>query len=112
MRGLKTNAELLLYARKDKRWQSVFIVGTNGITRKQDFLPLIESGNVTHETMQIVSEARTQIYSDTAVLTGRVTNNGHFKGQPFSADEWATAVFWRCERRWLCVLSHGTSAET
>lgn len=88
------------------------IIGTNGITRKQDFLPLVESGDLTHETMQLVSEARVQIYGDTAVLTGRVTNNGHFKGEAFSADEWTTDVFARREGGWLCVLSHITPAET
>lgn len=88
------------------------IIGTNGITRKQGFLPAVESGDLTHETMQLVSEARVQIYGDTAVLTGRVTNNGHFKGEAFSADEWTTDVFVRREAGWLCVLSHITPAET
>jgi ketosteroid isomerase-like protein len=84
------------------------IVGQNGITRKQDFLPFIESGDLTHEAMELVGEARVQIYGETAVLSGRVTNNGHFKGAPFSADEWTTDVFLRREGRWLCVLSHIT----
>jgi ketosteroid isomerase-like protein len=84
------------------------IVGQNGITRKQDFLPSIESGDLTHEKMELVGEARVQVYGETAVLTGRVTNNGHYNGVPFSADEWTTDVFMRCEGRWLCVLSHIT----
>ena len=88
------------------------IIGTNGITSKQDFLPFVESGDLTHETMQIIGEARIQIYGDNAVLTGRVTNNGHFRGEPFSADEWTTDVFVRREGRWLCVLSHITPVET
>ncbi|HEX8249610.1 MAG TPA: nuclear transport factor 2 family protein, partial [Pyrinomonadaceae bacterium] len=84
------------------------IVGQNGITRKQDFLPFIESGDLTHEAMELIGEARVQIYGETAVLTGRVTNNGHYKGAPFSADEWTTDVFLRRAGRWLCVLSHIT----
>ncbi|HEX8367025.1 MAG TPA: nuclear transport factor 2 family protein [Pyrinomonadaceae bacterium] len=84
------------------------IVGQSGITRKQDFLPFIESGDLTHETMELIGEARVQIYGDTALLSGRVTNNGHYKGAPFSADEWTTDVFMRREGRWLCVLSHIT----
>lgn len=84
------------------------IVGQNGITRKQDFLPSVESGDLTHETMELVGAARVQIYGDTAVLSGRVTNNGHYKGAPFSADEWTTDVFLRREGRWLCVISHIT----
>lgn len=88
------------------------IVGQNGITGKRDFLPLIESGELTHETMELIGEARVQVYGDSGVLTGRVTNNGHYRGEPFSADEWTTDVFLRREGRWLCVLSHVTPVET
>jgi len=84
------------------------IVGQNGITGKRDFLHFVESGDLTHEAMELIGEARVQIYGDTVVLTGRVTNNGHYKGEPFSADEWTTDVFLRREGRWLCVLSHIT----
>ena len=84
------------------------IVGENGMTKKSDFLAWVESGDLTHETMEMVGEARIQIYGDTAVLTARVTNNGHYKNQPFSADEWTTDVFRQREGRWSCVLSHVT----
>jgi ketosteroid isomerase-like protein len=82
------------------------IVGENGTTNKPDFLSWVASGDLTHETMQMVGEARIKIYGDTAVLTARVTNNGHYKNQPFSADEWTTDVFRQLENRWSCVLSH------
>ena len=84
------------------------IVGENGTTNKPDFLSWISSGDLTHETMEMVGEARIKICGDTAVLTARVTNNGHYKNQPFSADEWTTDVFRQCENRWSCVLSHVT----
>ncbi|MDQ3748893.1 MAG: nuclear transport factor 2 family protein [Acidobacteriota bacterium] len=86
------------------------IVGENGTTNKPDFLAWVESGDLTHERMEMVGEARIQIYGDTAVLTARVTNNGHYKNQSFSADEWTTDVFRRLENRWSCVLSHVTPA--
>ena len=86
------------------------IVGDNGATTKQEFLSWVASGDVTHEAMQSVSEPRVKIYGDTAVLTARVTNNGHYKGQPFSADEWTTDVFQRFPDGWLCVLSQITTA--
>lgn len=82
------------------------IVGENGTTGKTDFLSWISLGDLTHETMEMVGEARIVIYGDTAVLTARVTNNGHYKNQPFSADEWTTDVFQRRENGWTCVLSH------
>ena len=84
------------------------IVGENGTTNKPDFLLWIASGDLTHETMEMVGEARIQIYGDTAVLTARVTNDGHYKNQPFSADEWTTDIFRRRGENWSCVLSHVT----
>jgi len=87
------------------------IVGENGATNKPDFLSWISSGDLTHETMEMVGEARIRIYSDTAVLIARLTNNGHYKNQPFSADEWTTDVFQRREAGWACVLSHVTRAK-
>ncbi len=87
------------------------IVGENGMTNKPGFLSWVESGDLTHETMEMVGEARIQIYGDTAVLTARVTNNGRYKNQPFSADEWTTDVFRRREDRWSCVLSHVTPSK-
>ena len=85
------------------------IVGENGTTNKPDFLSWVSSGDLTHETMEMVGEARIKIYGDTAVLTARVTNSGHYKNQPFAADEWTTDVFRREESGWLCVLSHVTT---
>ena len=87
------------------------IVGENGTTGKADFLSWISSGDLTHETMEMVGDARIQIYGDTAVLTARVTNNGHYKNQPFNADEWTTDVFYRRENHWSCVLSHITQSK-
>ena len=84
------------------------IVGENGTTNKPDFLSWISSGDLTHETMEMVGEARIRIYGDTAILTARVTNNGHYKNQPFSADEWTTDVFRQLEGHWSCVLSQVT----
>ena len=84
------------------------IVGENGMSGKTDFLSWISSGDLTHETMELIGEARIKIYGDTAVLTARVTNNGHYQNQPFSADEWTTDVFRRSENGWTCVLSQIT----
>jgi ketosteroid isomerase-like protein len=84
------------------------IVGENGTTNKPDFLTWVASGDLTHEAMELVGEARIKIYGDIVVLTARVTNNGHYKNQPFSADEWTTDVFQQREGSWTCVLSHVT----
>jgi ketosteroid isomerase-like protein len=50
------------------------IVGENGMTNKPDFLSWISSGDLTHETMEMVGEARVKVYSDIAVLSARITN--------------------------------------
>lgn len=87
------------------------IVGPNGTTDRRAFLSSVASGDVTHQAMDLIETARVRIYGDMAVLVGRVTNNGHYKGQPFSADEWTTDVFLKRDGRWLCVLSHITPAQ-
>jgi ketosteroid isomerase-like protein len=80
------------------------------LSKKEKFLAVVASGDLTHETFkgEIISVRQ---YGDAAVLTGRVKNNGHYKGQPFSADEWTTDVFVKRNGRWLCVHSHITTAK-
>lgn len=86
------------------------IISERGITKKKDFLAVVTSGDLTHEAFkgEIISVRQ---YGDAAVLTGRVRNNGHYKGQPFSADEWTTDVFVRHNGTWLCVHSHITTVK-
>lgn len=86
------------------------IVGPDGTTSKADFLALVASGDLTHDMMRTASEPRVEIYDVTAVYTARVINSGHFRGQPFSADEWTSDVFVRHGTGWKCVLSHVTPA--
>lgn len=84
------------------------IVSDRGVTKKADFLAVVASGDLTHETFEgeIISARQ---YREAAVLTGRVRNNGHYKGQPFSSDEWTTDVFVKRDGTWLCVHSHITT---
>ena len=86
------------------------IVSATGITKKDDFLAVVASGDLTHESFKgnIVS---VRAYGDTAVVTGRVTNNGTYKSQRFSADEWTTDVFVKRDGQWRCVHSHITAVK-
>lgn len=86
------------------------IVSERGVTTKGKFLAVVASGDLTHETFkgEIISVRQ---YGEAAVLTGRVRNNGHYKGQPFSADEWTTDLFVKRNGTWLCVHSHITTAK-
>jgi len=84
------------------------IVSASGVTARDESLAVVASGDWTHETFcgEITSVRQ---YGDAAVVTGRVRNNGHYKGEPFSADEWTTDVFARRNDSWLCVHSHITA---
>jgi ketosteroid isomerase-like protein len=86
------------------------IVSESGIDPKERFLSLIESGVLTHSAMDLRTRPRVRVYGDTAVVTGRVTNTAHYQGERYEADEWTTDVFVKRRDRWLCVLSHITSA--
>ena len=87
------------------------IVSERGIAAKEHFLSFVESGALTHTTFDMVGDARVKIYGDTAVLTARVINTSFFNGQRFDADEFTTDVFYRNDRRWLCVHSHITPVD-
>jgi ketosteroid isomerase-like protein len=86
------------------------IVSEHGATKKEDFLAVVASGDLTHETFkgEILSVRQ---YGEVAVLSGRVRNSGKYKGQPFSSDEWTTDVFVKRNGTWLCVHSHITAVK-
>lgn len=86
------------------------LVSESGVSPKEHFLSVVESGELTHSAMDRVSEARIRVYGDTAVFTARVTNTAYHLGRRFDADEWTTDVFVKRDGRWLCVLSHITPA--
>ena len=85
------------------------IVSPTGVSDKRQFLSFVESGDLTHDAMDMIDgTARVRIYENVAVLTGRVTNTAHYKGEEFLADEWTTDVFVKRNGEWKCVLSHIT----
>lgn len=86
------------------------LVSESGMSSKEQFLSVVRSGELTHSAMGLVGDASIQLYGDTAVWTGRVTNTAHHVGRRFDADEWTTDVFVKRGGRWLCVLSHITAA--
>jgi ketosteroid isomerase-like protein len=87
------------------------IVSERGTSTKEHFLSFVKSGALTHSAFDMVGAPRIKIYGDTAVLTARVTNTAFFSGKRFDADEFTTDVFYKMDRRWLCVLSHITSVD-
>lgn len=85
------------------------MVSASGLTTKEQFLSVVESGALTHSAMDRVGGARVRAYGDTVLLTARMTNTAHYEGRRFDADEWVTDVFVRSEGRWVCVLSQITA---
>lgn len=81
-----------------------------GIVPRERIMNAIASGVLSHDTMT-KDVQRVEVYGDVAVVTGRGTNTGKFRGEPMSADEWVTDVYRRVDGRWLCVLTHLTPAE-
>jgi ketosteroid isomerase-like protein len=86
------------------------IVSESGISDRDSFLALVESGELSHSAMDVVGEPRVRILGDVGIVTGRVTNTAFYGGRRFDADEWTTDVFVRQAGRWRCVHSHITSA--
>lgn len=72
---------------------------------REAILQAIANGLLTHDSMtkQVV---RASVYGDMAVVTGRGSNTGTFRGAPISADEWITDVYRLVQGQWRCVLTH------
>jgi ketosteroid isomerase-like protein len=88
-------------------WQ---IVSAEGISPGTHLLELVASGDLSHSSMDVVGATTVRLLGSIALLTARVTNVAHYRGDRFEADEWTTDVFvWRGDR-WLCALTHYTSA--
>jgi ketosteroid isomerase-like protein len=77
---------------------------------REAILQAIASGVLAHDSMtkQVM---RAQVYGDMAVVTGRGSNTGSFRGAPISADEWITDVYRLAQGQWRCVLTHLTPAD-
>jgi ketosteroid isomerase-like protein len=81
-----------------------------GIVPRERLMHAIASGLLSHDTMT-KDVRRVEVYGDVAVVTGRGTNTGRFRGEPISADEWVTDVYRRVDGQWVCVLTHLTPAQ-
>ena len=80
-----------------------------GIVTRSRILQVIESGELSHDTMT-KDVGRVRVYGDVALVTARGRNTGQFRGRRISADEWITDVYRKIDGRWLCVLTHLTPA--
>ena len=104
-RAMVSNDVLRISACVADDW--VLITPEVGVVPRSRILHVIESGELSHDTMT-KDVGRVRVYGDVAVVTGRGRNTGHFRGQRISADEWVTDVYRKVGGRWLCVLTHLT----
>jgi uncharacterized protein (TIGR02246 family) len=84
------------------------IVSESGISPGATFLALVASGELDHTAMAVADQAQVRVLGDIAIVTARMTNTAHFRGQRYDADEWTMDVFVRRDGRWLCALTHYT----
>jgi len=87
----------------------VLVTPEKGPIGREAILQAVGSGLLAHDSMtkQVL---RAQVYGEVAVVTGRGTNTGTFRGEPISADEWITDVYRYAQGQWRCVLTHLTPA--
>jgi ketosteroid isomerase-like protein len=56
-----------------------------------------------------IDDLRVRVLGDVAIVTGRTTASGSYRGQTGTAVLRFTDVFVRRDGRWQCVASHGSS---
>ena len=85
----------------------VIVDADGSVIDRARFISVIESGALTHESMQS-TDVEVRVHGNTAVVTGITTSKGQFMGQRFTTHERATDVLVRLNGRWLCVFSQLT----
>ena len=85
----------------------IIINADGGITDKERFLEVINSGTLTHEMMES-DKIRVRVYGESAVVTALTRTKGKFMGQEFSTHERATDFFVRLNGQWRCALTQLT----
>ena len=85
----------------------VIVDADGGVIDRSRFLNVIESGALSHESMES-ADFEVRLHGDTAVVTGITTSKGQFMGEAFATRERATDVLARLDGRWLCVFSQLT----
>lgn len=103
------------YVRGDAEAISRYIANDASLTdpggavyTKNDLVNAVKAGDLKFETLD-VSDVKTKVYGDTAVVTYSSKSKGTFKGQDVSGEERWTDVFVRRGGQWECVASHGSS---
>jgi ketosteroid isomerase-like protein len=81
------------------------VTGANGVVRtRAQVIADMKSGAQTFESMKN-DGVRVRAYGDTAIVTGRTTQKGQYKGQPSLSPTQFTRVYVKRDGRWQLVAN-------
>ena len=81
------------------------VTGANGVVRtRAEVVADMKSGAQTFEAMKN-DGTKVRIYGDTAIVTGRTTQKGQYKGQPSLSPTMFTRVYVRLGGQWRLVAN-------
>ena len=84
------------------------VTGANGVVRtRAQVVADIKSGVQKIESITN-DDVKVRVYGDTAVVTGRTTQKGEFKGQPSISPVLFTRVYARRGGQWQLVANHSS----
>jgi ketosteroid isomerase-like protein len=87
------------------------VTGANGVVRdKAAVIADMKSGAQTFESMTN-DVAKVRVYGDTAVVTGRATQKGQYKGQPSASPTAFTRVYVRRNGQWQLVANASAATQ-
>lgn len=89
----------------DDDW--MIIDSDGGSVDKARFLAVIQSGALTHMTME-TRDPRVRVYGNAAVVTDRAITTGRYKGDLFTTDERASDFLVKKHGQWKFVFSQLT----
>lgn len=81
------------------------VTGANGVVRtRTEVIADMKSGAQTFESMNN-DDIKVRVYEDTAIVTGRTTQKGQYKGQPSLSPTRFTRVYVRRDGQWRLVAN-------
>lgn len=84
------------------------VAGANGVVRtRAEVISDMQSGVQTIETLNN-EDIQVRVYGDTAVVTGRQTTKGTYKGRPSASPTVFTRVYVRQDDQWRLVANHSS----
>lgn len=85
------------------------VTGANGILRTRAQVVADMKSGVQKSESITNDDVKVRVYGDTAVVTGRTTQKGEYKGQPSISPVLFTRVYARRGGQWQLVANHASS---